>query len=91
MIKRKGQIVPKYLCRSIEKKAQHTIKFGCDVEIIGKSIKALTEGHVICFPCIDVLKKKNKKTWKGAVADGLSITGLNVNTTVIKSKYTYNS
>lgn len=77
MIKIKGQIVPKYLCRSIEKKAQHTIKFGCDVEIKGKTIKALSEGYVICAPCIDVLKKKNKRTWKGLVCDGLGIIEFN--------------
>ena len=46
MIKRKGQIVPRYLCKSIEKKAQHLIKFGADVEIIWhkeKNIPADTE------------------------------------------------
>ena len=79
MIKRKGQIVPKYLCRSIEKKAQHTIKFGCDVEIIGKSITALSEGFVICIQGMDVLKKKNKKTWKGVAFGGVNITLLPLN------------
>ena len=77
MIKRKGQIVPKYLCRSIEKKAQYTIKFGCDVEITGKTIKMLSGGYAIYAPCIDVLKKKNKRTWKGAVCEGVSIIGFN--------------
>jgi hypothetical protein len=77
VIKKKGQIVPKYLCRSVEKKAQHTIKFGCDVEIKGKTIKALSKGYVMHVPCIDVLKKKNKRTWKGAVCYGVSIIGFN--------------
>lgn len=66
MIKRKGQIVPKYLVRSIEPKAQHLVKFGCDVEITGKSIRAISEGSVILIPSTThVLKKKRQKTVKG--------------------------
>ena len=83
MIKLKGQIVPKYLCRSIEKKAQHTIKFGCDVEIIGKTIKMLSAGCCIYVPCIDVLKKKRKRTWKGAACEGLHIIGMGDSTEAI--------
>ena len=55
MIKRKGQIFPKYLCRSIEKKAQHLVKFGCDVEITGKKIEMLSSGcahrDTVSYPC----------------------------------------
>ena len=85
MIKKKGQIVPKYLCRSIEKKAQHTIKFGCDVEIIGKTIKALSDGYIMYLPCIDVLKKKRKRTWKGADCKNLRLIGLGANTAISKT------
>jgi hypothetical protein len=76
MIKRKGQIVPKYLCRSIEKKAQHLVKFGADVEITGKTIKMLTDGYAICIPDVKhVLKKKNQRTVKGFVCEGLTLIG----------------
>lgn len=47
MIKRKGQIVPKYLFESKEKKARHLVTFGCDVQITGRKISALSPG-----PCI---------------------------------------
>jgi len=73
MIKRKGQIVPKYLCRSVEKKAQHLVKFGADVEITGKTIKLLSEGSAIVIPCTThVLKKKNQRTVKGFVMTGIT-------------------
>jgi len=66
MIKKKGQIVPKYLCKSIEKKAQHLVKFGADVEVAGRTIKLLSEGCAICIPSVThVLKKKQQKTVKG--------------------------
>lgn len=76
MIKRKGQIVPKYLCRSIEKKAQHLVKFGCDVEITGKNIVMLSDGCAITVPSVThVLKKKRQKTVKGFEAIGVRIVG----------------
>ncbi len=76
MIKKKGQIVPRYLCRSIEKKAQHIIKFGCDVLIEGKVVTALSDGYAICIPSTThVLKKKRQKTVKGFSCVGVSFIG----------------
>lgn len=73
IIKKKGQIVPKYLVTSVEKKAQHVIKFGCDVKINGREITAKSEGYIIHTPNVThVLKKKRQKTFKGAVADNLT-------------------
>lgn len=74
MIKRKGQIVPRYLCESIEPKARHLVKFGCDVEIKGRVIKGLSRGYIITvpFPCVThVLKKKNQRKVKGFIFKGL--------------------
>lgn len=74
MLKKKGQIVPKYLCKSIEKKAQHLVKFGADVEVTGKTIKILSDGHAIHIPVVThVLKKKRQKTVKGFVCVGVSV------------------
>ena len=76
IIKKKGQIVPKYLVTSVEKKAQHVIKFGCDVEITGRKITAKSDGCIIYIPNMThVLKKKRQKTFKGAVVDNLTLMG----------------
>lgn len=84
IIKKKGQIVPKYLVTSVEKKAQHVIKFGCDVEITGRKITAKSDGHIIYIPNVThVLKKKRQRTFKGAVIDNLTFIG-NVLTCVNK-------
>jgi len=81
MIKKKGQIVPKYLCRSVEKKAQHLVKFGADVEVTGKTIKLLSEGCAIVIPyCQHVLKKKRQRTVKGFVMVGITICGTGTST-----------
>jgi hypothetical protein len=79
MLKKKGQIVPKYLCKSIEKKAQHLVKFGADVEVTGRTIKLLGEGCAIYIPAVThVSKKKQQKTVKGFEFVGVHIdtTGL---------------
>jgi len=74
MIKRKGQIVPRYLCKSIEKKAQHLIKFGADVEIIGRKIKVLSDGCAITISsATHVLKKKRQRKVKGFAFSVISI------------------
>ena len=76
--KRKGQIVPKCFIKSIEKKAQHIIVFGCDVEICraSKTVRALTDGCIFYVPATThVLKKKNQVTVKGFSVDGVSVTG----------------
>lgn len=66
IIKRKGQIVPKYLVESVEKKAQHLIKFGADVRIEGRKITALGGGTCIEVPSTThVLKKKRQRRVKG--------------------------
>ena len=41
---KKGQCVPRWLVRVERKKFQHRIKFGCDVELIGKRVLMLNEG-----------------------------------------------
>tara|TARA_R110000787_G_C13410686_1_gene444167 strand:- start:947 stop:1207 length:261 start_codon:yes stop_codon:yes gene_type:complete len=76
MIKKKGQIVPKYLCRSIEKKAQHLVKFGADVEITGRTIKLLSKGCAILIPAVThVLKKKQQRKVKGFAMHGINLDG----------------
>jgi len=66
MIKRKGQIVPKYLVKSVEKKAQHLVKFGCDVEISGMTVTAINGGVGIIIPDVKYCNtKKNKRRVKG--------------------------
>jgi hypothetical protein len=88
MIKKKGQIVPKYLCESVEKKAQHLVKFGADVEIIGKTIKMLSDGYAIHIPSTThVLKKKNQKTVKGFNLIDLRIIGFGGNCTAFRGIY----
>lgn len=80
MIKIKGQIVPKWLVKSKEKKAQHVVKFGCDVSICrgSKTIEVLSnEGSVFYIPHVThVLKKKNKKTVKGFIVSGVTVVGV---------------
>ena len=81
MIKRKGQIVPKWLVKSLEKKAQHVIKFGCDVEICrgSKVVRALSEGCVFHVKHVNhVLKKKNQVRVKGFDIRIVSIVGYNL-------------
>jgi len=76
MIKRKGQIVPKYLCKSVEKKAQHLVKFGADVIITGREIRLISRGCAIFIPsATHVLKKKRQKTVKGFELHGLTVVG----------------
>jgi len=75
MIKKKGQIVPRYLCKSIERKAQHLVKFGTDVEIIGKSIRILSGGYAIrVASATHVLKKKRQRKVKGFEISNISVT-----------------
>ena len=76
MIKRKGQIVPKYLVKSVEKKAQHLVKFGCDVEINGRVLTAINGGVCIVIPEAKYCNmKKNKRTVKGFNFDVISLIG----------------
>ena len=66
MIKKKGQIVPKYLVKAVEKKSQHLVKFGCDVEIEGRTLTALDGGTAIIIPEVKYCNmKKNKRLVKG--------------------------
>jgi hypothetical protein len=77
MIKKQGSIIPKYLVKSLEKKAQHIVKFGCDVEIKGRSIKALTVGVIISIPQIKyVNKKKRQRLVKGFVVRDIYAEGI---------------
>ena len=65
MKKNKGQIVPRYLVDAIEPKSRHLVKFGCDVEITGRTIKATSKGgYIIEIP--DIRKVSNgRRTVKG--------------------------
>ena len=47
---RKGQIVPRRLRAgmAVDKKAQHVITFGCDVQVDGRTFRALSDGPVFC-------------------------------------------
>lgn len=67
IIKKKGSIVPKRFVKAIEKKSQHLVTFGCDVELVGlNGIFALTDGDIICVPSTKYVNtNKNKKTVKG--------------------------
>ena len=76
MFKKKGQIVPRYLVESVEPKARHLIKFGCDVEITGRKIKALSFGSIFNVPHIThVMKKKNQRTVKGFRFEDVYVVG----------------
>ena len=47
MIYKKGQIVPRRLVRCKHRKTQYTVKFGADVEVIGRTIRMLSDGSAI--------------------------------------------
>ena len=71
-LKRKGQIVPKRFIRAVEKKSQHLVKFGCDVEIVGNAIYMLSDGCAIHVPSVKYCNtKKNKRRVKGFVVSNL--------------------
>lgn len=79
MIKRKGQIVPRWLVKSKEKKAQHVVKFRCDVSICrgSRTIKVLSnEGSIFNIPYVThVLKNKNKRIVKGFIISDITVVG----------------
>lgn len=79
MIKRKGQIVPKYLVKAFEKKAQHLIKFGCDVEIIGRTVKSINGGVGMILPDVKYCNlNKNKRLVKGFLFNGIDFQGFDI-------------
>lgn len=43
MLKRKGQIVPRYLIPTQRRRHGHLVTFGCDVEISGGIVRALSK------------------------------------------------
>ena len=45
---KKGQIVPRYLVRCKRRKTQHLVKFGSDVEVCGREVRA-TSGAPLFF------------------------------------------
>lgn len=79
-LKKKGQIVPKRFVKAIEKKSQHIVKFGCDVEIVGNTIYMLSDGCAIHIPYVKYCNaKKNKRIVKGfVVSDSIRIDGSRV-------------
>ena len=79
MIKRKGQIVPRFIAKAVEKKSQHLLTFGCDVEInhLNKEVRQLTDGSIFRIPSNKyILQKKNKKTVKGFYFSFIKVIGL---------------
>jgi hypothetical protein len=76
MIKKKGQIVPRYLVTCGEPKSRHLVTFGADVRIEGRKIIMLTEGSAIFIPHMThVQKKKRQRTVKGFIFEGITICG----------------
>lgn len=63
---KKGQCVPRWLVKIDRKKFQHRLKFGCDVELIGKRVFMLNEG---C--CFYMANTKGVKVYlSGVTVDG---------------------
>ena len=80
---KKGQIVPRYLVKSIEPKARHLVKFGADVEVLGRAIRMLSDGCAIYIPCVThVSKKKRQRTVKGFEIVGVNVIGLKRNRSI---------
>ena len=58
---RKGQIVPKRLGFVItHKKTQHNVTFGCDVEVTGRVVKAISEPSPSVMMCNTHKGRKRK-------------------------------
>jgi hypothetical protein len=76
MIKKKGQIVPRYLVTCGEPKSRHLVTFGADVMLEGRKITMLTEGSAIVIPHMThVQKKKRQRTVKGFVIKDITVCG----------------
>ena len=56
---KKGQIVPRRLVTAKLRKAQHCIKFGCDAEVQGKKVTALSDGYLFLIPSKTQRKRRN--------------------------------
>jgi hypothetical protein len=77
---KKGQIVPRRLVRCKSRKTQHTIVFGADVDITGRSITALSDGSVLIFTKSHIGgQKKKPKILIRALVNDISIIGLTDN------------
>ena len=61
---KKGQIVPRRLRLAVtdDRKAQHRILFGCDVEVEGRKVTALSDGSA--FYVRRVTRRMNNGTFK---------------------------
>lgn len=70
---RQGSVIPRALVRSSDRKAQHNIKFGADVEVDGRSINAISNGTVICIG--KMVRRMNNGTYKKC---HVSMTGLQI-------------
>lgn len=76
----KGKIIPRSLIKTKHRKAQHNLKFGCDVDVIGKKIIALTDGYIFDIPLVVFAVRKNGTKQKSHThIEGLDIVGLGNN------------
>lgn len=66
---KKGQMVPRRLGLVLAtiRKAQHCIKFGCDVEIDGNTVRQLSSGSVFVMPATITRRMKNGTHRKSSV------------------------
>ncbi|AUR97818.1 hypothetical protein NVP1244A_116 [Vibrio phage 1.244.A._10N.261.54.C3] len=73
---KKGSVVPKYLMRTLDKKQQHVLKFGCDVLVDNRRLVPQTEGSIFVVPYVTHTTHKRKgcrgravRKWKNVVMD----------------------
>ncbi|QZI90345.1 hypothetical protein MYOV003v1_p0021 [Vibrio phage 207E48.1] len=73
---KKGSIVPKYLMRTIDKKQQHVLKFGCDVLVENRRLTPQTEGSIFVVPYVTHTTHRRRgcrrravRKWKGTCLD----------------------
>jgi hypothetical protein len=73
---KKGQIVPRTLVRCKHRKTQHRVKFGADVEVDGRTIKALSNGSVLIINCSYIGGKKGKpRLYLNPIIQNINIIG----------------
>lgn len=75
---KKGQIVPRRLVRCKNRRTQFLWKFGCDVEVVGKTIKMKGDGGSAIMHSGRFYiggKKGRPRVYDEALIDGLTIIG----------------
>lgn len=74
MIYKKGSIVPRRLVRCKHRKTQHLWKFGCDVEVTGPNVVALSAGVIFNIERFFTGGKKGKpKVYAHSCMKGVSV------------------